>query len=160
MEYSVDYIQILIDSLKKKIVVLDKISGINEEQKMLAVEDRLELEEFQQTLDKKQDCIDELNKLDEGFELIYERVKPELVDNAANHKEEIILLKKLIAEITEKSVAVQAEEERNRQAIAAQFDTYKKEIRQFKANRSATANYYKSMNKLQNIEPVFMDKKK
>lgn len=160
MEYSVDYIQVLIDSLKKKIAVLDKISQINGEQKQLAATDRLELEEFQKTLDKKQECIDELNKLDEGFELVYKRVKTELTEDAAAHKEEITLLKALIGEITEKSVAVQAEEERNRQTIAAHFSSFKKEIRQFKASRSATANYYKNMNKLQNVEPVFMDKKK
>ncbi|MBP3542995.1 MAG: flagellar protein FliT, partial [Lachnospiraceae bacterium] len=80
MEYSVDYIQVLIDSLRKKSVVLDRISELNEEQKQLAAVGKVDLEEFQKTLEGKQDCIDELNKLDEGFELVYERVKPELVD--------------------------------------------------------------------------------
>lgn len=160
MEYSVDYIQVLIDSLKKKIDLLDTISQINEEQRKLASFEKLDLELLQETVDRKSKCIDELNKLDEGFQLVYNRVKPELQGNAAAHKESIVLLKQLISEITDKSVAVQAEEERNRQAIAAHFATYKKEIRQFKASRSATTNYYKSMNKLQNVEPVFMDKKK
>ncbi len=160
MEYSVDYIQVLIDSLRKKSAVLDRISELNEEQKQLAAVGKVDLEEFQKTLDGKQDCIDELNKLDEGFELVYERVKPELVDNAANHKEAIQLLKQLISEITEKSMRVQTEEERNRQTIAAQFSSYKKEIRQYKMSRNVTSSYYKNMNKLQNIEPVFMDKKK
>ena len=160
MEYSVDYIQVLIDSLRKKSAVLDRISELNEEQKQLAAVGKVDLEEFQKTLEGKQDCIDELNKLDEGFELVYERVKPELVDNAANHREEIQLLKQLISEITEKSMRVQTEEERNRQTIAAQFSSYKKEIRQYKMSRNVTSSYYKNMNKLQNIEPVFMDKKK
>ena len=160
MEYSVDYIQVLIDSLKKKSAVLDRISELNEEQKQLAATGKVDLEEFQKTLDGKQDCIDELNKLDEGFELVYERVKPELVDNAENHKDAIILLKRLISEITDKSMHVQTEEERNRQMIAAQYATYKKEIRQYKMGRNVTTSYYNSMNKLQNVEPVFMDKKK
>lgn len=160
MEYSVDYIQVLIDSLRKKSAVLDRISELNEEQKQLAAVGKVDLEEFQKTLDGKQDCIDELNKLDEGFELVYERVKPELVDNAANHKEAIVLLKQLISEITEKSMRVQTEEERNRQTIAAQYASYKKEIRQYKMSRNVTNSYYKNMNKLQNVEPVFMDKKK
>lgn len=160
MEYSVDYIQVLVDSLKKKITLLDTISQIDEEQRELAAAPKLDLELLDETVKRKSDCIDELNKLDDGFQLIYDRVKPELQDNREKHKESIILLKKLISEITDKSVAIQAEEERNKQAIAVHFSTYKKEIRQFKASRNATTNYYKSMNKLQNVQPVFMDRKK
>lgn len=160
MEYSVNYIQVLIESLKKKSTVLDRICELNEEQKLLAAEGKMELEEFGKTLDAKQDCIDELNKLDEGFELVYERVKPELVDHAENHKEEIDRLKQLIGEITDKSMRAQAEEERNRQMIAAQYANYKKEIRQYKLGRNVTTSYYNNMNKLQHVEPVFMDKKK
>ncbi len=160
MEYGVNYIQVLVDSLRKKIVLLDRISQIDEEQKKLAAAPKLDLELLDETVKRKSDCIDELNKLDDGFQLIYDRVKPELQDNREKHKESIVLLKQLISQITDKSVAIQAEEERNRQAIAAHFSTYKKEIRQFKASRNATTNYYKNMNKLQNVQPVFMDKKK
>ena len=155
-----DYIQILIDSLKKKSAVLDRICELNEEQRQLAATGKIDLEEFGKTLEGKQGCIDELNQLDEGFELVYERVKPELTEHAEKHKEEISLLKQLIGEITEKSVRAQTEEERNRQLIAAQYAGYKKEIRQYKVGRNVTSNYYKSMNRLQNVEPVFMDKKK
>lgn len=160
MEYGTDYIQVLIDSSKKKVKVLEDISRLNEEQKILASGEKLDLEKLEVTLEGKQDCIDELNKLDEGFELIYERVKPEILGHASDHKEQIQELKELVALITEKSMAVQAEEERNKQAIAAHFASYKKEIRQFKASKSAASNYYKNMNNLQSLQPMFMDKKK
>lgn len=160
MEYSVDYIQVLVDSLKKKIALLDEISQIVEEQTQLASKEKLDLERLDDTVERKSEYIDELNKLDEGFQLIYDRVKPELQGKPEEHKESIALLKQLISQITDKSVAIQADEERNRQAIAAHFATYKKEIRQVKASRSATTNYYKNMNKLQNVQPVFMDQKK
>lgn len=160
MEYSENYIQVLLESLKKKSGLLDTISAINEEQKQLAAENKLELDKLEETVDRKSACIEELNHLDDGFQLIYDRVKPELTENKQKHEESIRLLKQLISEITEKSLAVQAEEERNRQAIAAHFATYKKEIRQVKASRSATTKYYNSMNNLQNIDPLFMDKKK
>lgn len=160
MEYSMDYIQILIDSLKKKISLLDTISSINEEQKKLAAEKKIDLEKLHDTVDRKSVCIDELNKLDDGFQLVYDRVKPELQGKPEEHKEQIMLLKSLISEVTDRSMSVQAEEERNRQAIEAHFSTYKKEIRQVKTSRSVTSSYYKSMNKLQSVEPVFMDKKK
>lgn len=160
MEYSVDYVQVLIDSLQKKVKLLDNIIQIDEEQRHLAAAQKLDLEQLDDTVNRKSEYIDELNKLDEGFQLIYDRVKPSLQGEPEKHKEGIVKLKQLISEITDKSVAIQAEEERNRQAIAGHFASYKKEIRQFKASRDATSNYYKSMNKLQNVQPVFMDKKK
>lgn len=160
MEYSVDYVQVLIDSLRKKVKLLDYIIQIDEEQRQLAAAQKLDLEQLDKTVNKKSEYIDELNKLDEGFQLVYDRVKPNLQAEPEKYREGIKTLKKLISEITDKSVAIQAEEERNRQAIAGHFATYKKEIRQFKASRDATNNYYKSMNKLQSVQPVFMDKKK
>ena len=116
MQYSTDYIQVLTDSLRKKISLLDTISQINGEQKQLAAEKRMDLELFEETVKRKSDCIDELNKLDDGFQLVYDRVKPELQGNSEKYKAEIRVLKQLISEITEKSMAVQAEEERNKQA--------------------------------------------
>lgn len=160
MEYQTDYIQILIKSLQKKIETLDFISSINMEQKKLAEAEKFDLQTFEKTLTKKQEGIDALNKLDEGFETVFERVKPEITEHAERHKAEIEQLKKLVALVTEKGMAAEAEEARNKALIEKQFSTLKKEIRQAKNTKNATNNYYKSMNKLNVIEPVFMDKKK
>ena len=87
MQYSTDYIQVLTDSLRKKISLLDTISQINGEQKQLAAEKRMDLELFEETVKRKSDCIDELNKLDDGFQLVYDRVKPELQGNSEKYKD-------------------------------------------------------------------------
>lgn len=160
VEYQADYIQILIKSLQKKIETLDFISSVNMEQKKLAEEESFDLEAFEKTLAKKQEGIDALNKLDEGFETVFERVKPEITQNAANHKAEIEQLKKLVAIVTEKGIIAQTEEARNKALIEKQFSSLKKEIRQKKMTKNITNNYYKNMNKLNVIDSVFMDKKK
>ena len=160
MNHEQDYIKILIESLKKKLIVLEDIISFNKEQKKLIEEEKLDLPEFETTLTQKQELIDKLNLLDDGFETIYGRVKEELVKNAGNYSEDIENLKGLISQVTEKSMLIQAEEERNRTAIANHFASYKKEIRQFKQGRNVASNYYKSMSKLEHMEPHFMDKKK
>lgn len=160
MSYEMNYIQILIDGLKKKYHVLMRISELNAEQAVLAADKELDFETFGITLEKKQECIDELNKLDEGFETVYKRVKDELNNRANLYEKEVILLKELVNQVTEKSIGVQAEEERNRQAIQGKFDVYKKEIRKFKVSSQVTNSYYKNMNGLEVNNPVFMDKKK
>lgn len=160
MSHEQDYIKILIESLKKKLAVLDEIISFNKEQKKLIEEEKLDLPEFETTMTQKQELIDKLNLLDDGFETIYGRVKEELVTNSENHKEDIGILKGLISGVTEKSVLIQAEEERNRVAIENHFVSYKKEIRQFKQGRNVASNYYKSMSKLDHMDPHFMDKKK
>lgn len=160
MSHEQDYIKILIDSLKKKLKVLEDIISFNKEQKKLIEEEKLDLPEFEVTLNRKQELIDELNLLDEGFELVYSRVKDELVRDAGSHADEIDALKTLISQVTEKSILIQAEEERNRASIANHFASYKKEIRQFKQGRDAASNYYKSMSKTDHVQPHFLDKKK
>ena len=152
MEYQTDYIQILIKSLQKKIETLDFISSVNMEQKKLAEEENFDLEAFEKTLEKKQEGIDALNKLDEGFETVFERVKPEIT--------EIEQLKKLVTLVTEKGIIAQTEEARNKALIEKQFSGLRKDIRQKKMTKNVTNNYYKNMNKLNVIDSVFMDKKK
>ena len=89
MEYSVDYVQVLIDSLQKKVKLLDNIIQIDEEQRQLAAAQKLDLEQLDDTVNRKSEYIDELNKLDEGFQLIYDRVKPSLQGEQRNIKKEL-----------------------------------------------------------------------
>lgn len=160
MEFEKNYITILIDSLHKKLTILDGILEENEKQKELASQETLDLELLEPTLTKKQEYIDQLNELDEGFQTIYDRVKSELTEHPENHKDEIDEMKSLISRITGKSIAVQAEEARNKQVIQEHFNKFKREIRQSKSSTKAVTNYYNNMNKLTNIEPQFLDRKK
>ena len=77
MAHESEYVQILIDSLKKKKATLLKIVELTEEQeKLIAAGDKLDLEPFATLVEKKGECIDTLNNLDSGFQKIYDRVKP------------------------------------------------------------------------------------
>lgn len=160
MEYNQTYIVVLIDTLKKKVVMLNDLLDMTNFQNKLLEEKKVETEEFDGLFVSKQEVIDNLNKADEGFELIYDRVKEELEKNAALYRSEIVTLKNLISEITEKSVALQTAERRNYNAMELYFSSRKKTIRDAKMSQKTVGNYYKSMSGQLSGESYYLDKRK
>ena len=108
---------------------------------------------------QKAELVDQLNAMDEGFQLVYDNVKAELDKNREGYSAEIKSLQGRITQIMEKSSHLMAEEKRNKDRITAKFAQRRREIGSVKKNQQYAANYYKTMNKVAS-EPVFMDKKK
>ena len=155
-----DYITILAESLKKKNTVLDEIQKANEEQKQIVADENLTPDAFEKTLEKKADLIEELNKLDEGFEQVYEKVREELKDHMEQYAEQIWQMQEEIQKITDKTVAIQAEELRNKQLIEQKFSSIKKQIREVKSSQKAVNTYYRNMMNRGVMEAQFLDRKK
>ncbi|MCX4268330.1 MAG: flagellar protein FliT [Lachnospiraceae bacterium] len=155
-----NYLKIMIGSLYKKIAVLDDISEENEKQRLLFLKEDIEPEDLEETLERKQELIDKLNELDEGFQSIYDRLKEELQGHPEKYKDEVKEMKELISQITGKSMVVQTEEERNKLAVQEYFSRFKSGIRQARTSQKAAVNYYNNMNKLNHIGAQFMDRKK
>ncbi len=153
------YINLMIDSLKKKVDILKKISGVNAEQKKMLDEARFDLEKLDELVAEKENLVSEINKLDIGFETVYDRVKGELVENKAAYAEQIATMQQLIKQIVELTTSIEAEEKRMKVEIDNQFSKIKQAVKETKKNSKAVSNYYKSMSKL-DLEPQFMDKKK
>lgn len=154
-----EYIQMLIRSLEKKIAVLKNIQELNGLQTELLQQEDVEMNKWQELIDKKAVQIDEINFLDEGFQNLYERVKEELGRNKEAYRDEILVLQKLITEITELGVNIQVQEERNRQLAQKQFAGYKKKVHQFKENKKVMNLYKNQMRKTSVVEAQFLDKK-
>lgn len=159
MSYT-DYIDILAESLKKKNMILDEIRKANAEQKQILADENLTPEAFEKTLDKKADLIDELNQLDEGFEQLYEKVREELQDHMEQYADKIRLMQEEIQKITDKTVAIQTEELRNKQLIENKFSSVKKQIRKVKSSQKAVNTYYRNMMNRNVMESQFLDRKK
>ena len=155
-----NYLNILEDSLKKKIEVLKQIREVNEAQTEILKREPVDLEAFDQMVDEKDLYIDELTKLDEGFEALYDNVKQELVGNKQQYAEQIGRMQKLITQITEASVSIQAEEERNKALFENCFKRKRQELGNSRKNSQAVYGYYQNMNNMKSVQPQFMDKKK
>lgn len=155
-----NYITILIQSLEKKIKVLEEISTENQNQKQILQAEELDMDAFQESVDKKAEWIEQISFLDDGFEKMYERVKDALNSQKSLYEKEILTLKELISKITEQTVSIQKEEWDNRKLAEQQFSNEKKKVRQAKTSKQVASQYYKNMAKLNYVDPQFMDKKK
>ena len=155
-----DYLSIMIQSRQKKRKVLDEIIEKNKEQRRILEQEDLDADAFEQNVKLKSDLVDQIDFLDEGFEELYARVKAVIETEKQDHKEEILMMKQLITEITEKSVTIQSEEARNRRLVEHRFTQERKKVRSRKDTSTIANQYYKNMSKLNFVDAQFMDKKK
>jgi flagellar biosynthesis/type III secretory pathway chaperone len=153
------YIQLLVDTLKKKSEVLNQLMELTLRQESLITSDELKEEEFSVIISSKEEQINMLSKLDEGFEKLYESVQEELLTGREKYRTEITTLQELIITITDTSVKLQALEKRNKLKMEAYFSNQRKKIRNSRLNNKTVTNYYKTMTKQNEIPSFFYDKK-
>ena len=138
-----NYLQIMMDSLKKKKDVLQQIVDYNNEQEAIVTADELDGDKFQKNMEDKSACIDELNMLDEGFQSVYDRVKENIQRYKLNYKNDILILQQLIKEVTSLSATIQAQESRNKLQVDRKFRQLRSETKTAKRSVSMANKYYK-----------------
>lgn len=108
------YINIMLQSLQKKLRVLDSIIQINKRQKEELENQSLDPDDFDKTVEEKSELIEQLELLDNGFEKLYEKVREELQVNKEEYKDEILQMQNDIRLLTEKSMEIQAQRSEER----------------------------------------------
>lgn len=139
------YLQILEESLIKKEGLLNEILACSKRQEKLLCEERLDFEQFDELVNKKDGYVDELVRLDEGFEKLYANVSTQLNKNRDLYKNEISRMQKSITGITEKSIQIQALEARNKSALEKCFMKERSNLRTGRQSSAAAYNYYRNM---------------
>ena len=71
-----EYIAVLIQSLEKKKNLLDRIIEKNKEQSFLFTDESSDPDRLEENMEEKSNLVDQLNQLDEGFQQVYDRIKP------------------------------------------------------------------------------------
>lgn len=150
---------ILAESLEKKIQVLNRIQEYNKRQEQAFLEETADMDAFDAAMEEKGVLIEELSKLDTGFELLYERVAKQLEENRAKYAAEIQGLQKQIAKITELSMTIQAQEQRNKQLIESYFKKQRAGIQESRKVSKTAYDYYKKVNHVGYAPPQFLDSK-
>lgn len=153
------YIEILLQSLNKKEQVLKEIIRLDEVQKAQLEDEMCLVDDFDETVEAKSQCIEQLEQLDSGFQKVYDRVSEELKENKEAHADEIRRMKEMIRRLTDLSVEIQAQEARNKDLMVKKFADVKKKTRELRTSGKAANEYYKNMMKINNIDPQFMDNK-
>ena len=154
------YIEIMLQSLKKKEAVLDEIIRLDDIQKEQLTNPEKTVAEFDETVEAKSACIEQLEQLDSGFEKLYAEVAEELEQNKEAHAEQIRELQKYIRIVTDKSMKIQAQEARNKDLMTQKFASVKKHATKVRMNSKAITGYYNSMKQSPEIDPVYMDGRK
>ncbi|MCM1026292.1 MAG: flagellar protein FliT [Roseburia sp.] len=158
-EMTENYLNVLEDSLQKKLKVLAKIRDYNQRQEELFRSDDVKLERFDEYVEEKGALIDEVTALDNGFETLYGKVAEELKDNREKYAGQIRRLQELVSRVTEESVSIQAQEARNKKLVEDYFHKQKMNIGQSRKNSKAVFDYYRSMSQANAAQPQFMDNK-
>lgn len=159
MENTQNYLQILEESLSRKITILYELERLTMSQREIVQADEFDEEVFNTNVEQKAALIREIEKLDRGFQLLFDNVKNQLDSDRAQYAEEIKRLQELVKGVMDRSTELQVMEARNKDMIKSRFAALKKEARTIKKSREMAANYYKTMNNISS-EPYFLDKKK
>ena len=154
------YIEMMIDSLNKKIAVLEEIDKLNNEQKVLFEQgENMDESAYDISIERKSDLIDELLRLDNGFVSLFENVKREMGDNKSKYSAEIKLIQDRIRRITDLSGTIEVTEKRNKAVAEKYFNESRLRIKESKQNSGAAIKYYQNMRGKNNITPQFFDSK-
>lgn len=151
------YLKVLEESLYKKLKLLDEIQAYNEAQYQVFSGADVQVEKFDSYLEEKGKLVEQVVKLDEGFETLYGNLAQELNGNREKYASQIRVLQGLIQQVTDKSVAVQAQEARNKAAIEAYFAKEKEQIGQGRRSSTVAYSYYANASKAAQAQPQFMD---
>ena len=157
---SKEHIIALRDSLIKKVAVLEEIEQLDRQQDEILSQSTFDYEAFDRLFTDKDVCLEKIEKLDEGFEIVYQRVESELKKNRNAYSDIIKEMQDLISRITELGTSINAAEERNRNALSDAIIRERKGMAEGKRSVNVAMNYYKNMNGLNAPESRFMDKKK
>lgn len=139
------YIKILCQSLEKKNEVISNLLEVSKSQNKLTSQTPFDMDRLQELMDEQAKYLEQLDKLDEGFELSYERVKEELASNKEKHKESIQIMQKLIGTIASKTMELQGLEALNKQHMEQKFRMMHEQVKTYHQNNKGVSSYYKNM---------------
>ena len=83
------YVNMMVDTLKRKKQILLFLLEKTKEQESLLKDEEMNPEEFTKTIEEKGDQIDEINRMDEGFDTLFKHVEKEILANRMAYKEQI-----------------------------------------------------------------------
>ncbi len=153
------YLDMLQDSLRKKLEILDKIMTCQKEESDMLKGGSMDRDVFDRSMTEKVELAESIDSLDDGFEKVYDRIREEMIAHKEGYVNQIRALQNMISEISEKNVLIQAEENRIRLEVENYVKRESAALRQRRDNGKAARSYYNNMKKLNYVGSQFMDKK-
>lgn len=153
-------LQILSESLDRKLEVLKEIQEYNQRQEKAFFAEAVDMNGFDEAVAEKDRLIEKLSLLDVGFETMYEKLAKELEGNRDKYKVQIKELQEKISKVMEMSVLIQAQEARNKKLVEQYFSRERRNLQHNRKRSAAAYNYYKSLSGTNAETSQFLDSKK
>lgn len=158
------YVNILSDSLRKKLDVLQELfSLIKKQNEILSEKDteKVDIDGFDHAFEEKEKLIKKMQELDNGFDSVYKKVGSFLAENKQEYKQDILQMQNLIRSITDTGIKLESLEQQNKTKFNTFIRNKRHEISSFKqSNRVATSYYQNMSNQHREWQSHFLDKKK
>lgn len=152
-------LMILSESLDSKTEILEKLLQDSILQQQLITQENPDLEAYDKVVEEKDQLIDRITHLDDGFEALYEKLSEGLQQNKERYAVQIRNLKQKIEKVTELSVKVQKQEAVNKELLDEYFRKQRGGIRQNRTTARAAYGYYKQMSSISSANSSFVDNK-
>ncbi|HCC06983.1 MAG TPA: hypothetical protein DEP72_02280 [Clostridiales bacterium] len=110
-------IKILLDIVKKKAIMLNEIYNITINQNTVITSDDVDMSMFREMINEKKIKIDEINRMDQEFQNIYDSIKKDILKFKDNYKDCIVELKQYIREDINMKMKIELQEEKNKQIL-------------------------------------------
>ena len=153
-------LHILIESLEKKVRLLDFLLADSKKQEELAKLSDFNAEQFDLLVDHKDELLGQMDELDQGFDVLFSRIKDDLLMHQMDYSEEIKKLQELIKTTVDYGAQVSATEMRVKEVLSNAIYKQREELAKRRISSQSVMNYYKTSNQLGHIEPYFLDQKK
>lgn len=155
-----EYLDVLIRSLRKKLVLLNRISVLNQEQRELLQNENMEPDAFDINVRDKDDLVRQIVALDAGFDEVYAHIKDLMERDHRAYEEQLQEMRELIRQVMAKDASVRADEQRNYELAQQKFAGIKKKVREVKASQKMVNSYYRTMMGQASGGSMFLDDKK
>lgn len=155
------YLRVLIDSLTKKLLILGNILVLSQEQRELLLDDQSDPDDIELNVIRKDEFIDQINRIDEGFDEVYAHVSETLSGKTSQYADEVRHMQSLIKDILAKDTLIRALESENHDLAQKRFEKVRKQIREVRVSQKTVNTYYQNMMRVQTgMDPRFVDNKK
>ncbi|MCI7129431.1 MAG: flagellar protein FliT [Lachnospiraceae bacterium] len=155
-----EYLELLIQSLKKKLLLLNRISVLNQDQRDILQDENADPDAFDINVRDKDDLIQQIVTLDAGFDEVYAHIKELMERDHSAYEEQLEEMRGLIRQIMANDASIRVEEQRNYKLAQQKFAAVKKQVREVKASQKMVNSYYQNMMKQSRYQPQYMDRKK
>ena len=154
------YLEVLIQSLKKKLMILNRISVLNQDQRDILQDENADPDAFDINVRDKDRLVSQIVELDAGFDEVYAHIKDLMERDHSAYEEQLQEMRELIRLIMAKDASVRAEEQRNYALAQRKFASVKSKVREVKASQKMVNSYYRTMMGQKSEDSMFLDNKK